>query len=472
MIMNNYYKHPEQPLYIGNCTFPIQHKNLAGEKNLVNNSVNYRGLVVGVNTPIPLSKGEYVTAINFDNAATTPPFTSVLQAVNNFSPWYSSIHRGTGYKSVYSSDLYDKSREVIADFVKADLASNTVIYVKNTTEAINKLSNRLYRSSHKNVVLSTEMEHHSNDLPWRSNFDVDYAKVDSNGRLSLKDLEYKLREYEGRVKLVAVTGASNVTGYLNPIHEIAEIAHRYKAKILVDGAQLVPHHDVDMKPDSSPQHIDFLAFSAHKMYAPFGIGVLIGPKKVFERGEPDYRGGGTIELVTHDYVKWAAVPDRDEAGSPNVIGVAALVEAIKTFNNIGMLNIEENERAITSYALNQLKLVPGIKLYGNTEDCSDRLGIITFNLKDMDHRIAATILAQEFGIAVRNGCFCAQPYVQKLLDVSRKDIRKRIKYGDMPHPGLVRISFGIYNTTEEVDILVRALIQISGKSSFYLDKYR
>lgn len=438
----------------------------------MDSNINYRGLVVGVNTPIPLSNGEHVTGINFDNAATTPPFTSVLQAVNNFSPLYSSIHRGTGYKSQYSSDFYDNSREIIRSFVKADSNTNTVIYVKNATEAINKLSNRLYSNSHKNVILSTEMEHHSNDLPWRSNYEVSYIAVDSNGRLSLKSLEYKLREYKDRVKLVAVTGASNVTGYLNPIHEIAEIAHKYRAKILVDGAQLIPHVELDMKPDSSPQHIDYLVFSAHKMYAPFGIGVLIGPKEVFLRGEPDYKGGGTIQIVTHDYIRWADAPERDEAGTPNVIGVAALVEAIKTFNSIGMINIEKKEKALTEYALDRLKFVPGIQLYGNTADSSDRLGIIPFNIKDIPHRTVAAILSYEFGIAVRNGCFCAQPYVQKLLDVPKKEIRKRIRYNDLPHPGMVRISFGIYNTQEEVDILINALIQIYKRSEYYIEKYK
>lgn len=422
--------------------------------------------------PIPLSDGKYVTGINFDNAATTPPFTSVLQAVNNFAPWYSSIHRGIGYKSQYSSDFYDKSREIIADFVKADLDTNTVIYVKNTTEAINKLSNRLYRNSHKNVVLSTEMEHHSNDLPWRNNYEVNYIAVDYNGKLSLKSLEYKLKEYKGRVKLVAVTGASNVTGYINPIHEIAEIAHKYKAKILVDAAQLAPHAEIDMKPDSSPQHIDYLAFSAHKMYAPFGIGVLIGPKEVFLRGEPDYKGGGTVKLVTHDYIRWADVPERDEAGTPNVIGVAALTEAIKTYNSIGMINIEKKEKALTEYTLSRLKSVPGIQLYGDTDGCSDRLGIIPFNIKDINHSMISIILSYEFGITVRNGCFCAQPYIQKLLNIPRKEIKKRIRYDDLPKPGMVRISFGIYNTKEEVDILIDSLIQIYKNSRYYIDKYK
>jgi len=437
----------------------------------MDNSANLRGLIVGVNTPIPLAKGDYVTAINFDNAATTPPFTAVLQAINNFSPWYSSIHRGTGYKSRYSSEFFDKSREIIADFVKADYNTNTVIYVKNTTEAINKLSNRLFNKfGRKNVVLCSEMEHHSNDLPWRDNYKVDY--VDYTGRLSMKHLEYCLRRHEGKVKLVAVTGASNVTGYINPIHEIAELAHKYKARILVDAAQLAPHAEIDMKPDASPQHIDYLVFSSHKMYAPFGTGVLIGPKEVFDRGDPDYKGGGTIKLVTHSFVRWAPAPDRDEAGTPNVMGVVALVEAIKTLNNIGICNIEKNEKLLTDYTLARLKRIPDIKLYGNIEDSSDRVGIISFNIEGLHHRIVATILSYEYGIAVRSGCFCAQPYVQKILNVSKKEIKRRIKFDDLPHPGMVRISFGLYNTQEEVDVLIKALLHISGNKTYYLDKYK
>ena len=440
-------------------------------KMSIDHGINFRELVVGVNTSIPLSNGSYVTAINFDNAATTPPFTSVMQAINNFSPWYSSIHRGTGYKSQYSSEQYDQSREIVASFVKVDYETNAVIYVKNTTEAVNKVANRLYRYGRKNVILSTQMEHHSNDLPWRDSYEIDYIEVDSTGRLSMKSLEYLLRRHEGRVRLVTVTGASNVTGYVNPIHEIAEIAHKYRAKILVDAAQLVAHADIDMKPDHSPQHIDYLVFSAHKMYAPFGTGVLIGPRETFNRGEPDYKGGGTIRFVTHDAVRWADTPERDEAGTPNVMGVIALTEAIKTLNSIGMYNIEDCEKELTDYALQRLKCVPDLKFYGSAESTSDRVGIISFNITDMHHRVVATILSQEYGIAVRSGCFCAQPYVQKLLDIPRKEVRRRLKNDDLPHPGMVRMSLGLYNTKAEIEVLIKALLQISGNKEYYNKKY-
>jgi len=171
---------------------------------LIKSNINYRELIVGVDTKIPLPNGQLVPSINFDNAATTPPFSSVLQSVVNFAPWYSSIHRGTGYKSQYSSEIYEKSRDTIRNFVKAD-SSNTVIYVKNASEAINKLSYRLYHRNKQDMILSTYMEHHSNDLPWRDKFNVDYISLTDMGMLSIEDLEHKLISYDGSVKLVTIT---------------------------------------------------------------------------------------------------------------------------------------------------------------------------------------------------------------------------------------------------------------------------
>ncbi|KJS20538.1 MAG: class V aminotransferase [Clostridiaceae bacterium BRH_c20a] len=433
---------------------------------------NFRKLVVGVDTKVPLGDGREVTSINLDNAASTPPFVSVLEEINNFSPWYSSIHRGTGYKSKLSSDFYDYSRSIIAEFVGANSNEKNVIYVKNATEGINKLSYRLLEDYGDGVILSTFMEHHSNDLPWRTKYKIDYVQVDNKGRLSLDDLEHKLVKYRGKVKLVTVTGASNVTGYTNPIATIAALAHEYGAKILVDGAQLVPHAPVEIKNSLDPEHLDFLVFSAHKMYAPFGAGVLIGPKDTFAKGVPDYSGGGTIKMVTHDFISWADGSEKDEAGTPNVIGVLALVQAIKILKNIGMDNIERYEQNLTEYALRKLKKIKDIEIYGNCQDSKDRVGIITFNIKGVDHRTLANILSLEAGIAVRNGCFCAQPYVQRLLNVSNKDIEKHMANPHLPHPGMVRISFGLYNTYSEVDKLAQILADVADNKKIFLKKYQ
>jgi len=425
--------------------------------------------VVGAETKIPLKNGQLITAINFDNAASTPPLVSVMKEINNFSSMYSSIHRGTGYKSKVSSQLFEEARSTILNFVNADLSNDTVIYVKNTTEAINKLSYRLWDGNKKSVILTTWMEHHSNDLPWRNKFQVDYVQTDSHGKLSLENLEYKLKKHKGNVKLVTVTGASNVTGYVNPIHKIAELAHRYQAKILVDGAQLVPHNVVNMKPKNPLQQIDYLVFSAHKMYAPFGIGVLIGPQETFKRGISEFVGGGTAETVTHDWVVWEDPPHKEEAGSPNVMGVVALVAAINTLTALGMSNIDRYENELTNYANMKLSSIPGIKLYSHTPPGEPRIGVIPFNIKGIDHEQVATILSNEAGIAVRTGCFCTQPYIQQLLSISPKQMEFYKNNRDATRPGVVRLSFGLYNDFSEINILTNLLERIIKHPKTYIN---
>jgi cysteine desulfurase / selenocysteine lyase len=426
---------------------------------------NYRKLIVGLEKEVPLKDGGRAVGINFDNAATTPPFTSVLKEIVKFSPWYSSVHRGTGYKSQLSSKIYDEAREIVLDFVKADRSKYTVIFVKNTTEGINKLSYRLITDK-ESVVISTCMEHHSNDLPWRDKCQVEYVEVDKKGMLCMEDLEFKLRMNKGKVKLVTVTGASNVTGYVNDIHNIARLAHEYGAKILVDGAQLVPHVEVDMKPCDSEEHIDYLVFSAHKMYAPFGIGAIVGPKECFQYGAPEYKGGGTVQLVTRDFVDWDEPPNKEEAGSPNIIGVVALITAIQELKRLGMKNLESQEIALTDYALKRMKKLPYVKLYGATDENSRRVGIIPFNIPGIPHEVIAKALSEDAGIAVRSGCFCAHPYVQRLLDISKNEMEMYRSNRNLTKPGLVRISFGLYNNINEVDILINRLNKIIANKDF------
>ena len=430
----------------------------------------FRSLIVGADTMIQLPNGSCVMPINFDNAATTPPFVNVMKEISMFAPMYSSIHRSTGYKSEVSTELYETSRLTVMNFVKADPNHDTVIFVKNTTEAINKLSYRICVDKKKHVVLSTEMEHHSNDLPWRNKYHTDYIAIDEAGRLCLDDLVKKLIYYQGAVKLVAVTGASNVTGYVNDIYKIAEIAHSYKAQILVDGAQLVPHAIVDMKPCNSPRHIDYLAFSGHKMYAPFGIGVLIGPTETFAKGAPEYAGGGTVKVVTRSEITWDDPPYKDEAGTPNVMGVVALQAAIKTFYTIDMEKICSYEHILCHYAIQKLRSIPGLILHCDTDLNKPRIGVIPFNLDGIHHALVADILTEEFGIAVRNGCFCAQPYVWKLLKVTAGEAESHIK-SSCSCPGMIRVSLGLYNNVNEIDSLIHALSQIVEYKDFYLKKY-
>jgi cysteine desulfurase/selenocysteine lyase len=424
---------------------------------------NLRDLIAGSNLHVTLANGKQVPLINFDNAATTPPLRSVLEAIERFAPWYGSVHRGGGIKSEVTTRLYEEARWLVADFVDSDRDRNVVIFVKNTTEAINKLAHRLAQNSgYRNIVISTVMEHHSNDLPWRNKFRVLYAEVDEAGHLRLDDLERKLKISRGRVRLVTVTGASNITGHVNPIGEIARLAHQYGAEILVDGAQMVPHLPVSMKGFADGEFIDYLAFSAHKMYAPFGTGVLIGPRKTFERGHSEMVGGGTVELVSHRQVRWAEVPHRDEAGTPNMMGVVALTAAIQSLKRLGMQRVMEVEGKLADYARRCLSRVPRLVFYGDNQNHKNKVGIISFNVLGVPHETVASYLANEHGIAVRSGCFCAQPYVQRLLRVSPAEVEQAFVTPSKPHRGMVRISFGFYNTTAEIDALVNALHAFSG----------
>ncbi|MCG4580413.1 aminotransferase class V-fold PLP-dependent enzyme [Clostridium cochlearium] len=418
--------------------------------------VRYSDLIVGVNTLVPVSNNRFTRYINFDNAATTPPFKKVTEDILRFLPYYSSAHRGMGYKSQISTDIYEKGREKVLNFVKGDIQNSNVIYVKNATEGINKLSNMIYYKDPDKIILSTDMEHHSNILPWRK-FKMDFIRVDQFGRLDMKDLEYKLRKYRGKVALLAVTGASNVTGYKNPIYEIAFLCHKYGCKILVDGAQLIPHGNIDIKPIDSDYHIDYLVFSAHKMYAPFGGGALIGDKSSFKNIPPDYSGGGTVDVVVRDFVKWNETPLKDEAGTPNIIGSLALTSSIDVINTIGISNIEKYENSLLKYAYNKLLNVKEIELY--IDNCDYNVSIIPFDVKGIYHETFAKILSYEYGIGVRSGCFCAQPYIQKLLNVPLEQSFNLIKNGNR-RPGLIRLSFGLYNTFAEIDFFVEALQEI------------
>lgn len=420
---------------------------------------NYRNLFLGLDEAIKLNNGRWTKYVNFDNAATTPPFRCVLENIRDFAPCYSSVHRGAGVKSEICSSLYENGREVILKFFNASSLKYDVIFVKNTTEGINKLACRLIGSK-KDKVLSTLMEHHSNDLPWRERCDLDYVNIDSKGKLDLDNLEEKLHKGRGEIKFLTLTGASNVTGYINDIHGIARLCHNHGAKIIVDGAQLVPHKTINLQGGNEEESIDFLVFSAHKMYAPFGTGVIIAKKDSFVDGMPECRGGGTVKVVTLDKVIWDEEPFKDEAGTPNIMGVVALLSAIRQINYIGMSNIEMVERELTQYLLNNLKRLNFINVYGREDFEEDRLGIVTFNMRGLYHEILSEELSKKYGISVRNGCFCAQPYAQRLLGIDKSEIDRYVKNPDLKKPGMVRASFGLYNTLEEINAFIEALERI------------
>jgi cysteine desulfurase/selenocysteine lyase len=418
--------------------------------------------VVGAQQRVPVLDGTLRRYINLDNAASTPALQEVMETVDGFMHWYSSVHRGAGFKSRVATQAYEDARHIALEFVGADPATHVAIFGKNTTEAINKLAARLDLGAH-DVVLVSQLEHHSNDLPWRARARVEHVRADALGGLDEAHLDALLDRFAGRVRIVAVTGGSNVTGHLPDIHRIATKAHAAGAQIFVDAAQLAPHRAIDMRALDDPAHLDYIALSAHKMYAPFGTGVLIGRRDAFERGAPDQRGGGTVKFVSQDDVTWADAPDRDEAGSPNVVGAVALAAAMQALSREGMDRLAQHEAMLTAHALSRMAAIPGVRVYGDADPAhaADRLGVITFNIERHSHALVAAILSTEYAIGVRNGCFCAHPYLMHLLGIKAAEaaeLRRDILAGDgRAMPGMVRISFGLYNTIADVEAFVDAL---------------
>ncbi len=385
-----------------------------------------KDLVVGARELVPLADGRFVRYVNLDNAASTPPLVAVAEAVGAVLPYYASVHRGAGYKSRFCTEAYEVARHRVASFFGADHERDVVIFGRNTTDAINKLAHRLPTprggALAERVVVTTLAEHHSNLLPWRARGRVVQVGLRLDGSIDLDQMEATLRRDAGRIDLVAVSGASNVTGLVPPVHELASWAHAAGAPILVDGAQLAPHRPIDLRPHGDPGHIDYLAVSGHKLYAPYGTGALIGPRSTFDQGAPDYQGGGTVDTVTPGGVIWAPAPDRDEAGSPNVVGAVALGVALKTLAAIGMERIADAEHHLLTTALDALRPIGAVRLVEPADPTADRVGVIPFEVLDdggepVDHRLVAARLAHEHGVGIRNGCFCAHPLLATLLDL-------------------------------------------------------
>jgi selenocysteine lyase/cysteine desulfurase len=272
-----------------------------------------------------------------------------------------------------------------------------------------------------------------------------------------------------------------VTGYINDISLIAREAHAVGAEVLVDAAQLAPHRPIDMRPHSDPGHIDFLVFSGHKMYAPYGVGILVARRETFEHGDPDTVGGGTVDIVNLEEAYWTDLPEKEEAGTPDIIGVVALAKAINLLQEVGWPEIIRHEAELTAYTLERLSDFPNVRVFGDLdpERAESRLGVISFSIDQVPHSLVAAILNYEYGIGVRSGCFCAHTYVKCLLDVPDDEARqmeREILARDRTRlPGTVRMSFGLYNSAEEVDRFIEAIGNITSGNyaeDYVLDKER
>ncbi len=413
--------------------------------------------LVGADIAVPLVTGASRRYVNLDYAASTPALTEVAQAVADFLPWYSSVHRGAGFKSQVATAAYEGAREEVRRFFGAR-PDDTVLFVRNTTDAINLLASAL---PERTEVVAFGAEHHADMLPWRRRgLEVTYLSIPTSPAGVLEQLESALRRSRSGPRLVAVTGASNVTGEVWPIPEVAALAHAHGARVLLDGAQLAPHFPIDV----SAWAVDYLAVSGHKMYAPFGAGALLGRPDWLTNEAPYLRGGGAVDFVTLDSVLWAALPERQEAGSPNVVGAVAMGAACRALADYGMAHLADEELALAAYARQRLATIPGLELYALWDVGAPRLGIVAFNLRGYWHSELAAILSAEHGIGVRHGCFCAHPLVLHLLRIAPSEagvIRAEIAGGDRGHvPGAVRASMGLGTTRADVDALHAALASL------------
>ena len=418
------------------------------------NKDDLRKLFVGLDKKVNVEGKGRIIPINFDNAATTPPFKRVMKKILETSEYYGSIERGDGQKSLYCSDLYEESRNYLLKYFNAPEDIYTAIFVANTTDGLNMLSNILINSK-DDIVITTRMEHHSNDLPWRGKCNLKYVEVREDGRININDIEELVDKYRERIKYITITGASNVTGYINDIKRIAKLIHKYGGKIIVDGAQLVPHKKVSMCQEDSSENIDFLVFSGHKIYAPFGSGAIIGLKESFNMNPPDSKGGGTVDLVLDDREIWLNTPEKNEAGTPNLFGAVAIMEAMKEVERIGFDTIEKNEKELLKYIIDGLKDLSRVRLYADNENINDRLGILVFTIDGMSYEEVGEKLSEVRGIGVRQGGFCSHPYTRRVLGIADNELQNYISKNGVP--GLVRVSLGIYNTKKEANIFLETI---------------
>jgi selenocysteine lyase/cysteine desulfurase len=379
---------------------------------------------------------------------------AVADRVMAFLPWYSSVHRGAGWKSQLATADYEQARDAALAFAGRSGRDDIAIICRNTTEAINHLAYRLDLQP-GDVVVTTVVEHHANLLPWARFATRRYVECGDDGTFSVADVTRAL-DTAPRPRLLAITGASNVSGWMPPLEQIVEAAHQHGVPVLVDAAQLAAHRPL-------PTHADYVAWSGHKMYAPFGAGVLVGPRRTFATGDPFLAGGGAVDLVDLEEVVWTDPPEREEAGSPNVVGAIALHAAIDELGRFGWEAITRHDNALADQLRSGLSLIERVRLLG---DMPDPLPVASFVVEGVSHALVAARLSAEHGIGVRHGCFCAHPYLVRLLHLGSEEVaayRAAVRRGDRSQlPGAVRASAGLSTTAEDISRLLDAVARIAG----------
>lgn len=384
--------------------------------------------LVGAETRSPLVTGGDLRYVNLDVAASAPALESVAARVADFLPYYSSVHRGSGYGSIVSTAAYEAARRTIAAHVGARF-DDVVQVVRNTTDAFNLLA-----SAVPGDVVHLDLEHHANLLPWRANGSRQVAVRETLAE-TIAALDAELAA--APAALLAVTAASNVTGELLPLDELGALARKHGARFAVDGAQLVPHRRIDIE----ALGIDYLAFSGHKVYAPYGAGVLIGRRDWLDAAAPHLLGGGAVREVTTESVTFAATPARHEAGTPNVVGAVAIAAALEALEQVGERALVAHEVALRTRLSEGLRALPGVRQLTIWGGEADSIGVVTFDVAGFSAELVAHFLSAEWGVGVRDGRFCAHPLLARLNEGRTA----------------VRASLGVGSSSADVDRLLAGI---------------
>ena len=408
--------------------------------------------VTGAEIQAPLIQGGHVRYANLDYGASAPALSVVSAYLNEILPFYASVHRGAGYASQISTSVYENARTVVREFV-GGRPDDAVIFTRNTTDSLNLLAGCLPAADgvHTGEVLYLDIEHHANLLPWQR---VPHRSVIAAPTLAATLELLRAELAHGGVSLLAVTGASNVTGEILPIRALAALAHDHGARIVVDAAQLAPHRRIDIAADG----VDYLAFSGHKLYAPFGAGVLIGRPDWLDAGTPHLAGGGAVQDARIDGVSWTTGPARHEGGSPNVLGAATLARATQVIADLDVEQWHAHENAIRSFLVEGLARIDGVSVHQIFSDSAafdsgtgqgdgtgtGTIGVVNFSLEGYDAGLVAAYLSAEHGIGLRDGRFCAHPLLRRL---------------GLPS-GSLRASFGLGSRLEDAQRLLAALQEL------------
>lgn len=439
---------------------------------------------IGLDTEYRTADGKRLVRLHMDGAASPLPATEALNAIQALLPHYSNTHSYVHNSAHISTHALNWAHTQMLEFLNAKAHDYTAIFMgAGTTAAVNRLARGLHQARpERNIVLVSAMEHHANDLPHRQfGNEVHYIPLTghdaSQGAIDLEQLETLLQTHQGKVNYVAFSYISNVTGIINPVSEITRLAHRYGAQVVVDAAQAVAHKEITLSDPDPSNEIDFLLFSGHKVYCPTAPGVLIAKKASLSGLKGQDLGGGSVADVSYyDFQLLTEYPQKEQSGTPNIVGAIALARVLKALSQIGIRKIEQHNQQLMGELIEALSSLSNIEIYGDENVA--RLGALSFNHRYIDHGLLAAILNDYYVIAVRNECFCAHPYVSSLLketlwqiDLSNVAIDEQQSYINRKR-GMVRASISLYNTSDDIERLIQALIEIDERIEELAPNYK